>query len=267
MVRHFNRRASWRVDALLRTLAIALPVVAAACGDAQLTPPPDTDTDTAAVSPPSADREIRASGVFAGPNQYPPGDFAAYGILAFQSEATSASRDRYLAICEGFLASLPSAGALEDRGIPLDQQMATVWPLDDGVLADELNAAAGGITLFDRCQEIVASIDTITSGEAIALASGASGDVALDGDGPYLLAWSPSSAYGQTGVLVLMADLSNVTTVTQATRQFTDWRTNIQLNPELWSNGWDVERVRTTIGQWADRYGSAILRLLGIEGA
>lgn len=212
------------------------------------------------------DAGILASRLFAGPDQYPPERFAAYGILAFQAEATSASRNRYLAICEGFVASLPNADTLGDRGIPLNLQMATVWPLKYSMFADELNAVAAQDPLVDRCGEIVDNIDIITSGMAIYHANNASETATLDGDGPYLLAWSPSTAFGQAEVPVLKSDLSNVTTAEQATRRFVAWRMEIQQDPTLWNDGWNLERVRELIGLWADRYGRDVLQLLGWEG-
>ena len=207
---------------------------------------------------------IRASRVFAGPGQYPPRDFAAYGILAFQSRATNDSRDRYSAICEGFVAGLPDAAGLEERGIPIVQQMATVWPLDDVDLADGLNAYTTGNSLIDRCGEIVSHIDIVTSDDALEAANAVSGTTRLDGVGPYLLAWSPSTAFGQTDIPVLVSDFSNVTNAELATRRFVDWRTQIQRNSELWRNGWDLDRVRLVIAEWADKYGAAVLRLFGV---
>ena len=257
---HLDSKPRTRLSTLGALVASLLILLVVGCSEGSLAP--ESAVVEEAVE--HADvQAIRASRVFAGPDQYPPEDFAAYGILAFQSTVTSASRDRYLAICNGFLASLPPATALTERGIPFDQQMATVWPLNESRLADDLNANPAG----NRCEEIVDNIDIIGSTQAIALANTASGTVRLDGDGPYLLAWSPSSKFGQADVLVLESDLSNVTNVEQATRRFVDWRTDIQLKPDLWRNGWDLEAVRIVIGEWADRCGAGILRLLGSEAA
>ena len=206
----------------------------------------------------------RASRAFASLDRYRPEQFAAYGILAFQSKVTSSSRDRYLAICEGFVASLTSVSALMEKGVLLDQQMPTVWPLEKSYLAD-LNENFPARGPADRCTGIVDNIDIETSAKAISSAKSASKTVRLDGDGPYLLAWSPGKAFGTPGVPVLVADLSNVTTVKQAERHFVRWRSDIQLDSALWSNGWDLERVRTLIGLWADKYGTVVLSLLVTE--
>jgi hypothetical protein len=55
---------------------------------------------------------VIASRLFAGPDQYPPEEFAAYGILAFRSRASSQDRARHLMICEAYAATLPHADEL-----------------------------------------------------------------------------------------------------------------------------------------------------------
>ena len=83
----------------------------------------------------SYDHELRSdfsasvipSRFFAGPNQYPPREFAAYGILAFRSRPSSYNRDRYSMICEAYATALPHASEL---AVPRGKQMVTVWPLN-----------------------------------------------------------------------------------------------------------------------------------------
>ena len=231
--------------------AVAL-VILANCAEMQ---------EQAASAPPA----VRASRLFAGPEQYPPEDFAAYGILAFRSGATSQSEQRYLAICEGFLAGLPAAAELANRDIPLEEQMATVWPLDDVGLANHVNGTNPDSVPRELCGDIVTGIDLITSLDAIAMAEmAASEGESFDGAGPYLIAWSPSTDVGQPDVPVLIWDLSDVTTIEEATRQFVDWADEIVENPDLWRDGWGLDRLRATLRQWADKYGPAILRVFNL---
>ena len=244
-----------RLRHVVVTMALAL---LASCGSPESLPQ---------SSPPEPVPQINASRLFAGPDQYPPRDFAAYGILAFRSEATSQSQNRYLAICEGFLASLPAAPVLENRGVPMAEQMATVWPLYDGRLADDLNGTNTGGAPLNRCREIVAGIDIITSGDAISQARRASDGESLQGAGPFLIAWSPSTTFGQANVPVLVKDLSSVTTIQQATNLFLAWADDIQRNPDLWRGGWDLELLRETLRDWADRFGHGILSVIGLIGA
>jgi hypothetical protein len=198
--------------------------------------------------------------VFAGPGEYPPEDFAAYGILAFRSAVTAQSRPRYLAICEGFIAALPAASTLASRGVALEEQMATVWPLDDAPTARSLNS---GQDTSGRCDRAVSSIDIVVSRDAIAKARRSRPNADFTSQGPYVIAWSPSATVGQPGAAVLVWNLSSVTTVEGATRQFSDWAIEIERNPELWRNGWNTTGLRTVIRNWADRWGPSILELLG----
>ena len=225
--------------------------------------PMDPVLDETGAASDALDLESRASRVFAGPDQYPPEEFAAYGILAFQSEVTDDSRDRYQAICQGFLATLTAAIPLSEEAIPLEQQMATLWPLVDAGLADELNTHGAGTSLSGRCEDIVDNIDIGRSLRALEAARMASPDADLGAAGPYLLAWSPSNTFGQSNVPVLRLDLSRVTTADGATGRFIEWRTKIQFDPGLWRNGWNLEGLRTLLQDWANRYGPEFCVLFG----
>jgi len=141
--------------------------------------------------------------------------------------------------------------------------MATVWPLMDEGFADALNSSTG--SLQARCPEIVSNIDILTSANALSAARSSDGTLDLSGDGPFLLAWSPAARFGEPQEVVLMLNLSNVTNVSEATRQFADWAVKIEQDPSLWQGGWDRERLRTVIRQWADKYGSSILNAFGLS--
>lgn len=200
------------------------------------------------------DKARYASRLFAGPNQYPPYDFAAYGILAFRSRATSFDRDRYLMLCEAYLAVFPHVTELL---LPRSQQMVTVWPIVNDSSASVLNLAPRE----EVCETAVAKYGLVAALEALADASRAGADV--DDRGPYLLAWSPSINKGKSDVLVLVTDLSNVTTFDQALSRLLRWRSDILSDPKIWSNGWNIERVRVKIREWADRFGPKIMLLFG----
>ncbi len=197
---------------------------------------------------------IRASRLFAGPGQFPPEAFAAYGIVAFRARASSAERDRYLMLCEAYVAALPRRDELD---LPDEEQMVTVWPIADDATAAALNEARGPgscATAVDR-YGLAAALQAIRD----------AGDerVGRDRRGPFLLAWSPSSDKGKPDALMLVADLTDVTTYPQAEAFFVLWRDDIEANPEYWDDGWDVDRLRLAIRLWVDRYGSQIFTVLG----
>ena len=190
----------------------------------------------------------------------PPTVFAACGVVAFGAAATDERRAGYTAICAGYIAGLPMAQLLARRGVSLAQQMATVWPLGTPDLANDLNEANRHDT--DVCADVVADTDLVASRDAIAKARRATGQ-ALAGQGPFLLAWSPSTIFGQAEVPVLVWDMTNVTNATQATDMFSDWAIEIERSPELWADGWNLEKLRSTLRLLADKYGAGVIALIG----
>ena len=187
---------------------------------------------------------IHASRTFAGPGQYPPKDFAAYGIVAFPSRA--AGKDdvqRHKMICSSYVAGLPDVTEVQTQAhAPIKTQMVTVWPIESNNEADRISAMPR-----DRaCPDAVSHYGLIKSKEAIAAALRAS-NAAFDGGGPFLLAWSPAEKEGDRDALVLVSNLSDVTTTEQAREIFDRWSTDIQENPELWVKGWNSEKIKMVI--------------------
>lgn len=210
--------------------------------------PPDTIKSS---SLPSA---MRASRVFAGPKQYPPTSFAAYGVVAFPWRATPSTRDRYLMLCHAYVAGLPHRTELK---IPKSFQMATVWPMETDEVATKTNRAPRR----DVCPPAVDRYGMTISDKAIRDAQLVGADTS--GRGPFLLAWSPPDRKGNKDALVLVWDLSDVTTSEQATQAFKFWAKEIESEPQLWNRGWNLERVRLKISFWLDRYGDTVISLFG----
>ena len=88
----------------------------------------------------------------------------------------------------------------------------------------------------------------------------------LDGLGPYLLAWSPSTTVGKPDALVLIANLSGAETLGHFSDYMRRWRSEIENNPHLWKDGWQRDSLATVIQHWVDRWGPAILTLGGSGG-
>ena len=67
--------------------------------------------------------------------------------------------------------------------------------------------------------------------------------------------------------MILLANLSDVTTYDQAHERFLKWSREIEQDPELWSKGgWDIERLRTKVRLWVDKFGPKVLAVFGTEG-
>ncbi len=222
--------------------------------------PPEAVAPPASASPEPRTRglggvaTVKASRLFAGPNQYPPEDFAAYGIVAFRARVSSGERERYMMLCEAYIAALPRS---DELAVPVEEQMVTVWPIADDQTADALNELRGP----DVCRTAIDRYGLTSALQAI----GDAGETRIDLSrrGPFLLAWSPSIDKGDPDALMLVADLTDVTTYAQAEAFFVLWRTDIEANPEYWNRGWDSEKLRVAIRLWVDRYGSQIFSILG----
>ena len=207
---------------------------------------------------------IRASRAFAGPRQYPPTQFAAYGIVAFQSLPFDTDEtNRYVNICRGYLATVPRAKNLLDQGIPLSKQMVTVWPLDNARLSDKLNTTDQDPSLI--CRKAVLAIDIASSRNAIVNARLTKPGESFDGRGPYVIAWSPAQSFGKPNAAVLILNLSNVSTAAQTAEMFRAWSSDVEGNPQLWTGGWNNQSLKVILRLWADRWGSKILSLLSMQ--
>jgi len=210
------------------------------------------DTAATRTNPP----QILASRAFAGPTQYPPQQFKAYGIVAFTSKAVSYDFPRHQMICNAYIASLPS---YKEISTSINNQMVTVWPIETDSAADRINAMPLDYKL---CKEAISSYGFVTALTAINDARNS--NAKLDGLGPFLLAWSPSGQKGRPDALVLVSNLSNVTTFEQARQVFLRCSHDIVENPEIWENGWNNEKLKAMIRFWADRYGPKTLKVFGI---
>ena len=202
----------------------------------------------------SLDGEIRASRLFAGPGNYPPAEFAAYGILAFKSEASSYDRNRYVMICEAYISSIRQFDQLP---VPVSAQMATVWP----VTGDDIAAALMKAPRQEVCMRAVDAYGNVAADRALRDAALAGAELA--GLGPYLLAWSPATKKGARDAIVLIADLSDVHDYAAALDVLLNWVRDIERDPSLWSSGWTLEKLRVTAQRWVDRRGPELLRIVG----
>jgi hypothetical protein len=195
-----------------------------------------------------------ASRIFAGPHQFPPEEFAAWGMVIFKSKATDFDIDRYKIICAAYVSALPHYLELD---LPLDQQIATVWPVDSDAVADAINNDPAR----DPCKQAVAHYGLRAAMDA--RSDAALAGVGLSGRGPFLVAWSPAGSKGGAEAVVLRADLSHVETIQQAKSVFEKWVSDIEENQDVWQDGWDIEQLRISIRNWLDYYGRDILELFG----
>lgn len=182
----------------------------------------------------------------------PPAGAGAYGLVAFQSKATPANRSKLKMVCNSFVAFFPRN---ETSTVPLKDQMITIWPLDN---PDAKEAKE------DDCDFAVSKYDLNASEAAVKDARYQHAN--FDGEGPYLIGWSPSSARGVPDKLVLVIDMSADNSQELIDHKFLFWKKQIVEDPSLWRSGFSIESVRAAIRIFADQYGQAMVDAVKLIG-
>jgi hypothetical protein len=227
-----------RGNAVERTLQDAIAVEAPAPGK---TPAP-AGADRAAVE--GALTPVRE---YLRANQIPPPGAGAYGIVVFQSKATPANRDKLVMVCHSFVAFFPRG---KDSNVPVVDQMITIWPIDD---------PTSSRVIADDCDYVIDHYDLTAAESAVRDAHRQQPQATFEGDGPYLIGWSPSNTRGVPDKLVLVIDMSADNSQASIDHKFLFWKDQIVEDPQKWRSGFSLDRVRTAIHDFADQYGQAML--------
>ncbi|WP_321341566.1 hypothetical protein [uncultured Cohaesibacter sp.] len=208
--------------------------------------------------------QLKASRLFAGPGQFPPPQFAAYGILAFSTHPnlSDKTRKRFMVFCRAYTHKFSSVSDIEAAGVPRSEQMVTILPVDSDLNADkaEMESREEACNLALKHYGLAQASNAIW--QANKSAELTDGIDKLSGRGPFLIAWSPGSEKGKKSAIVLVADLSNTTTEAQANNDFDGWISDIQDKPHLWRKGWNITGLQRTIQRWIDRRAVGILKIL-----
>ncbi len=204
-----------------------------------------------AMAPP---HRLTPAAVFLPPESIPPAGVGAYGIMALRAQPTDASTGRLTMACKAFLASLPPQESLP-TSIAVADQMLTIWPLLSSGLAE---AECGS------CPHLLEHYALFAGQAAIADAEVAAG--ALHGAGPFLIGWSPSNKRGVPDAVVLVVDMSGLQTQERFDDAFRFWQEKVIGDPQLWRNGFDAERLRLSVKDFVDRYGTAIQSAVKLWG-
>lgn len=201
----------------------------------------------------TAEPTVIATHTFAGPQEFPPEGYLAYGVLAFPQKPTPDTEHRYHLICEAFIKTISFTSEVSQ---PISAQMVTIWPVTSAQIAKKIHAAPEA----DRCKMAIAHYHLPHSERAIEFARMA-GQKLGTGRGPFLLAWSPGGTMGSSKVPVLERDLSLVVTRQQANDEFRAWKAEIR-NRECWDCSKFVERSRRNLRLYADYYGARTIGAL-----
>jgi hypothetical protein len=204
------------------------------------------------ISPHDKAKPLQPVRAYLRADEIPPVGAGAYGLVVFHSKPTSANRLKLKMVCNSFVAFFPRN---ETATVPLNDQMITVWPLDN---PDAKQAKK------DDCDYAIDHYDLTASESAISDAQLQHAN--FDGEGPYLVGWSPSSTRGVPDALVLVMDMSADNSQAQIDHKFLFWKGKIVENPSAWRDGFSVERLRVAIRIFADQYGQAMLDAIKLIG-
>lgn len=202
------------------------------------------------VPPPQPLTPARA---FLPASDIPPPNVAAYGVVALKAKPTPASKERLGMLCESFLATLPPQQRLP-AGIPITQQMITIWPIDDPAVAQPSQ---------ESCKLVLDHYD-LYSGQ-LAIADAIAQGKKLSGRGPFLIGWSPSNSRYIPDAVVLLVDMSEFESQASFDEAMMFWQRKIVEDPALWESGFSIMKIRLALRDYADRYGSGILKAVRFE--
>lgn len=214
-------------------------------------PPPQPSVSAPQLRPRYAVRDFIGEGAA--------GDLTVDGLayLAFPiAPATSQARARYIIICEAYVSAFNSVG--EMAGIP-GKLFVTLWPLREDDLAAELNGLSQPDLIRDgRCEDAVDGYSYALANEALAAGRASADQPALDGRGPYLLAWAPAGEKGRPGALALILDFSRLEQQANMTSFMIRWRSDIVAEQSLWDNGWDALQLKVAIVEILEAVGPTV---------
>ena len=81
----------------------------------------------------------------------------------------------------------------------------------------------------------------------------------FEGEGPYLIGWSPSNSRGVPDKLVLVIDMSSDGNQARIDQKFLFWKGKIVKDPQLWRHGFSLETFRLALRNFANEYGADLI--------
>jgi len=200
-------------------------------------------------------RELVPTRAYVRATDIPPPGIGAYGVVSFRARPTSATRARLLMTCAAYKAYLPPQMSLPSS-VRIGDQMLTIWPLDN---------PSAPQALADNCSYAIDHYDLY--GGISAIRDAERQGAKLDGDGPFLLGWSPSTARGSPNKLVLVIDMSLFASQDSFNQAFLFWQKKVVQSPELWRHGFEIVEFRLAVKDFADQYGSSVIEAIKLGGA
>ena len=241
-----------------RPLAVAIAVALLNASCSAKSPPQATDTSVVVSSGPPdssmASTALTLDRAFLTRPEIPPPGIGAYGIVALRALPTGSTAARLTALCASYMAQFPDQNSIPATIRPQDQMM-TIWPVLKKPPPD---------SPAQTCRHALEDYD-LYSGQT-ALSDAARQGAHVQGEGPYLIGWSPASSRGAKDKLVLVIDMSGMNDDVSINHAFLFWKTKIVENPAAWRGGFSLERFRLATREFVNSYGDEILKAAKLFG-
>jgi hypothetical protein len=88
----------------------------------------------------------------------------------------------------------------------------------------------------------------------------------FDGEGPFLIGWSPVDSRDKPDQLVLVVDMSRSNDQAAIDHDFDFWKDQIVKDPGSWRSGFSLEAIRQKIKDFVDHYGGDIVEDIKMAG-
>jgi hypothetical protein len=187
-----------------------------------------------------------------------PEGYGAIAIVVFPRAPVDADdRERAQFVCRAYVGALPDSARVRALD-PNRPQMVTVWPRRDLFTYASVVTPASEADLTKLCNDAVQNYYYEAAQTWLARVPTRAG---LDASkrGPFLIAWAPPSGLDDPRNPILIFDLSDFDQEDVISEAFSMWKDEIEADPRLWENGWDLTRWRLYTRAGLDHYGPEIL--------
>nr|VFK56125.1 MAG: hypothetical protein BECKTC1821F_GA0114240_100920 [Candidatus Kentron sp. TC] len=173
-------------------------------------------------------------------DELPFSGYGAYSYVVLTERPKEVSGSRQEAFCDAYLSRLESVQQYSGR--PKLSLMPTFW-----LLVDKRDGS-------NSCRELVENYDYARA-KLIMERIGK-----LSAHGPLLVAWTKPFEEAQ-GRKALVLDLSKVEP-SLFSEAFAIWSARITKSPELWNNGFALEKIKLELASFLNKYGDSIVTVI-----
>jgi len=219
------------VKAFISCVLLAIVIILTSCTSTHKRIPPPSPSTPAPIPVPT--RDILISG------QDPVPGYGAYGYIVFTKRPMDLHSSNEYALCKAYVAGFEPTSSFITSTKKVNM-MPTFW-----LLSSETHMS---------CEYLVNNYDYAKA----KLISSAINK--LDSTGPIFVAWSSPFEKAQ-GKDALMLDLSDIEEE-QYSEIIAIWSSRITKSPELWGDGFKIEKIRAELKSFLNKNGDSIVSVI-----